>query len=124
MSKVISVRIPDQLKAAIALKAKSEGVSSGELIKRSIELSLKTNELEIMKTAHEKQIKAIEEVGEISFGKTMQINNYLNLTEQKLKSWNAVISSGIPKYSLIAIMLCSAISAISTLYLVLTEIKG
>ena len=104
------------------MKAKSEGVSIGELIKRSLELSLKTNELEVVKTAHDKQIKAIEEAGEISFGKTMQINNYLNITEQKLRHWNAAISKGIPKYSLIAIMLCSCISAIGTICIALKVI--
>lgn len=119
MSKVISIRIPDNLKTEVEMKAKSEGVSIGELIKRSLELSLKTNELEVVRTAHDKQIKAIEEAGEISFGKTMQINNYLNITEQKLRHWNTAISKGIPKYSLISIMLCSGLSAIGTIYIAL-----
>jgi uncharacterized membrane protein YukC len=118
MSKIISVRVPDNLRIALEMKSKSEGVSMNQLVKNSLELSLKTDEIEIMKTAHEKHITAIEKVAEQSFDKTRMIDNYLNLTEQRVKRWDTIFKKGIPKYSLIGVIICSVISAISSTYLV------
>lgn len=54
MSKVISVRVPENLRIALEAKTQAEDLSMGELVKRSLELSLRSDELELMETAHEK----------------------------------------------------------------------
>ena len=116
MSKVISVRVPENLRIALEAKAQEEGLRMGELVKRSLELSLRSDELELMKTAHEKNIAAIKDLARQSSAKTAQINNYLNLTEQRVRHWEQATKKGIPKYTLIAVVIFSAISAIASIY--------